>query len=73
MYVIRNRGTGVIAGASIHNQRIECLWRDIYCCVASTFHSLFYHLEEFCNLDPLSEADLFVLHYVLSPTNQSMS
>ena len=23
-----------------------------------------YHLEEFCNLDPLSETDLIVLHYV---------
>ena len=67
-YMIRNHGTGrhsVIAGASTHNQRIERLWRDVYRCVASTFHC--YHLEEFYNLDPLSETDLFVLHYVFLP------
>ncbi len=34
-----------IAGSSHHNQRIERLWRDVYRCVASTFHSIFCFME----------------------------
>ena len=72
--MIRNRGTGwhsVIAGTSSLSQQIERLWRGVYR-VASTFHSLFYHLEEFYNLDPISER-LVCTTLRLSPTNQSMS
>ena len=75
-YMITARGTGRhshIAGASTHNQRIERLWRDVYRCVASTYHSLFYHFEEYYNLDALSELDLFVLHTVFVPRiNESL-
>ena len=46
---------------------IERLWRDVYRYVASTFHSLFYYLEAFHDLDPLSDVDLFVLHVVFLP------
>lgn len=68
--MLRNRGTGRhshIAGESTHNQRIERLWRDVYRCVASTFYTLFYHMEAVGNLDPTDETDLFVLHTVFVP------
>lgn len=53
-----------IAGPSTHNQRIEQLWRDVYCCVSSTYHELLYYMEEEQLLDPESELDLFILHCI---------
>ncbi len=34
-----------LAGSSKHNQRIERLWRDVFRCVLSTFHELFYEMK----------------------------
>lgn len=67
-FMIRVRGTGRashIAGSSVHNQRIERLWRDVYRCVCSTYHELFYSMEAMGALDTVSDTDLFVLHYVI--------
>lgn len=36
----------VITGSSTHNERIERLWRDVYCYVGVLFHEVFYTLEE---------------------------
>ena len=57
----------VIVGSSVHNVRIERLWRDTFRCVLSIFYQLFYFLEEQGKLDPLSEKDLYCLHYVYIP------
>lgn len=34
-----------IAGRSVHNQRIECLWRDLSCGCLYVYYNLFYAME----------------------------
>ena len=68
MITVQGSGRGShIAGSSVHNQRIERLWRDVYRCVFSAYHELFYSMEALGILDPVDEVDLFILHCVYLP------
>ena len=58
-----NRGS-FVTGASVHNQRIERLWRDVRRVVMQYFSNIFYFIEGSGLLDLLNERDLFALHFV---------
>lgn len=57
----------MITGRSVHNQRIERLWRDLFDGVSYIYYHLFYHLEDNGVLEPSNPLHLFSLHYVYDP------
>ena len=69
-----DRGPGIgsiITGRSVHNQRIERLWRDLYSGCIGFFYKLFYDMEDEGLLVSDDVCDLYALHAVFLPIIQN--
>lgn len=72
-FMEETQGTGrgsAIVGRSVHNQRIERLWLDLWNGVTNTFYDFFMTMERDRILDPNSEEQMFALHYIYMPRLQ---
>ena len=56
-----------LTGLSVHNQRIERLWRDVVTYIFQHYRDLFEVMESISILDPLNECHLFVIYLIYQP------
>ena len=63
-----------ITGRSVHNQRIERLWRDVHKEVTERYYATFYGMEDSGLLDPDNNLHRYALHRsFLSEINNKLS
>ena len=63
----------MLVGSSVHNQRMEWLWHDLFRRAIQLYYRLFYFLEDEDKPLPSNHQHIYALHYVYLPgINQTL-